>query len=258
MDLESALAGSTFQFYGRPIRQVWVAKDGYVSFAQDSPDPDGALQPGAFDRDIAHMGLPPPRLSVMAFWDSLSLRPFGVCYEIDGEAPHQQLRFTWESACLTPMCGTDDLNFTITLDETTQRVALNYDRMYAGNADGANGLNATVGLVDDATGCAVKDCVLATGLCAGSSTPCGYSQVFSNTIQSPQVPNMQFIPVVDPGPISAPAHGRYRTRYRSCKARSLRRASSSSGVRAVALPQRRTTSANAARAPVASPARSRR
>jgi hypothetical protein len=195
--LKDTLAASDFQFYGRPVRQVWVARNGYLSFAQDNPDPGGSILPGPFDLDITHVGAPPPRQSVMAFWDKLSLRSTGVCYEVDGNPGTQQLRVTWAGACLTTVCGSDDLNFTITLEETG-RVLISYGKMSANNTDRALGNMATVGLVNDATGCPATDCTLATGLCTDGRTPCGYSQVFSNMPQSPRIENRQFTPVVDP------------------------------------------------------------
>jgi hypothetical protein len=198
MELEDKLRGADFQFYGRPIRQIWVAKDGYLSFTQDNPDPDGHRLPGSLDLDIKHVGPPPPLQSVMAFWDTLSVRPMGVCYVLDGAAPYRQLRVTWAGACLTDTCTTDNLNFTITLEETSHRIVLTYGDMVAGNSAGAHGLYATVGLVDDPIGCPAEECSLATGLCKGSNTPCGYSQVFSDMIQPDKPPNMQFLPVVDP------------------------------------------------------------
>jgi hypothetical protein len=198
MNLEAALLGSDFQFYGRPIHQIWVAKDGYLSFTQDNPDPNHAALPGPFDRDIKHLGPPPPQQSVMAFWSSLSLSPAGICYALEGSPKHQQLRVTWTHACLTDVCISDNLNFTIMLEESSHRVVLTYGPMTAGNADGARGINATVGLVNDATGCPSEECALTTGLCKDGVTPCGYSQVFSNTLQESGVQNMQFVPIVDP------------------------------------------------------------
>jgi len=197
-DLEPALLASGFQFYGRPIHRIWVAKNGYIAFSQDNPDPNGVLLPGPLDRDIRHAGAAPPQQSVMVFWDMLTLHPTGVCYELDGAPKSQQLRVTWNGACLTTVCATDNLNFTITLEETTGRIALTYGTMAAGNPEGARGINATVGLVNDATGCPAEDCSLATGLCKDGVMSCGYSQVFSNTLQDPGAPNMQFVPVADP------------------------------------------------------------
>jgi hypothetical protein len=197
-ELEPALMSSDFQFYGRPVRQIWMSKDGYLSFGEDNPDPTGEIRPGPLDRDIRHLGVPPPRQSVMAFWDTLALRPTGVCYEIDGDPGNQQLRVTWGQACLTTECTSDNLNFTVLLDEHSHRVAILYGMMSASNADGASGINATVGIVDDATGCPSDQCVLATGLCKDGKTPCGYSQVFSQQLQKDGLRSQQFIPVVDP------------------------------------------------------------
>jgi hypothetical protein len=196
VDLELATAG--FEFYGRPVRQIWVSKDGYLSFTEDSPDPDGGRLPGPFDLDIIHAGAAPPRQSVMAFWDTLSLGPLGVCYEIDGDPGFRQLRVTWNHACLTTICTSDNLNFTIALDEHGHGVEITYGTMTASNMDGARGLTATAGLVNDATGCPADKCALDTGLCEGGRTPCGYSQVFSKRLQDPAPPSMQFTPVVDP------------------------------------------------------------
>jgi hypothetical protein len=193
--IEAELLARDFQFYGRKVGQVWVARDGYVSFAPDNPDPAHALVPGALDRDIRHAGAAPPVQSVMAFWDALALGSAGVCYVIDDTADQRQLLVTWTHACLTTPCVADNLNFTIALEEGTGRVVLTYGTMTAGNMDGARGINATVGLVDDASGCPADECVLATGLCRDGATPCGYSQVFSSTLQVPRLMGQQFTPV---------------------------------------------------------------
>jgi hypothetical protein len=194
--LEPQLASSGFRFYGQPIRRIWVAKDGYISFTQNSPDPGGVLIPGPLDRDITHMGEPPPLQSVMAFWDTLSLSAAGVCYDLEGAQNNQLLHLTWNHACLTSTCtATDNLTFTITLEEATQRVLLTYGNMTADNMERAHGATATVGVVKDAAGCPADECALGTGLCKDGATPCGYSQVFSSTYQDPIEPNMQFVPI---------------------------------------------------------------
>jgi len=201
MDLEKLLPSFGFQFYGRPLRQIWVSKDGYISFAQNSPDPNSVLVPGPLDLDIKNFGEPPPPQSVMAFWDTLTLSSNGVCYELEGPPMNQRLRVTWNHACVTQPCLLSDpmnnLNFTITLDESTQRVVLTYGTMVAGAVDRARGATATVGLANDTTGCAVEECALATGLCKDGVTPCGYSQVFSSTVQMSGVQNIQFTPIID-------------------------------------------------------------
>ena len=200
--LDDVLPGSGFQFYGRPIGKIWVSKDGYVSFTPDSPDPDGGLTPGPLDRNITGMGAAPPPQSVMVFWDTLSFRDAmnvavgKVCYVLEGSGDNRQFRLTWKHACVTQPCTpSDDLNFTVTLEERSHRVVLNYGDMKASNADRAQGINATVGLVHDAIGCPADECKLATGLCQDGVTPCGYSQAFTDTVQMPKVPDMQFVPI---------------------------------------------------------------
>jgi hypothetical protein len=196
-DLALALAGDHFQLYGRTIGQVWVAREGYVSFATANPDPAHTLQPGPLDRDIRHEGAAPPVHSVFAFWDALTLSPAGICYAIDGEPGHHVLRVSWPRACLMTPCTTDNLNFTIALEEDSGRVLVTYGAMSAGNMERAQGTTATVGIVDNANGCVVEECALATGLCKDGHTPCGYSQVFSNTAQPDGVRPVAFTPVID-------------------------------------------------------------
>lgn len=204
--LKNALDVSGFQFYGRPVRHVWVAKDGYISFATSNPEQDGAIAPGPFDRELTGRGVPPPPRSVMAFWDALSLRPEGVCYALDGNPGTQKLHVTWNGACLAQECPSngrnpavpnDSLNFTITLGEADGRVVLTYGTMFAGNDEAAHGLNATAGLVDGPIGCSAEQCVLNTGLCVDGATPCGYSQVFSRVRYDIVAPRMQFTPVIE-------------------------------------------------------------
>lgn len=195
-DLESVLPGFGFQFFGKPIHQIWVGRDGYISFGHDDPDPNGDIAPGPFDRGLRQIGPPPPPRSVFAFWDRLTLGADGVCYELEGQPTSQVLRVTWSHACVTDSCAPGNLNFTITLDESTQRVVLAYVPIVNGT-DQENGGSATVGLVDEAPGCTVDQCTFETGLCADGVTPCGYSQVFSNAVQANGVPNMQFVPVAE-------------------------------------------------------------
>ena len=198
LELGAVLPDLGFQFFGRPVHQIWVHRDGYISFSRDRPDPGGNLEPGPLDRDFARAGPPPPPRSVFAFWDRLSLRvPVGVCYDFRGDSGTHVLRLTWQHACLTEACTTDNLNFTITLDQASQTVMLAYGDMLAGSGDRARGATATVGLVGDAVRCAASECS-SDGLCADGVTPCGYTQLFSRTIQAAGVQNVLFAPIVDP------------------------------------------------------------
>lgn len=188
-----------FELYGQPVRQVWVHEDGYLAFTVDNPDANNDLDPGAFDRDLTGLGVPPPRLAVFAFWDALTLGPDGVCYSLEGQPGTQKLRVTWKGVCQTVTCSpTNNLNFTVVLDERTDRVSLTYGDMIGSNAERARGSTATTGIVDQADGCPVSECTYETGLCADGVTPCGYSQTFSNVPQDPGVANVQFDPIVDP------------------------------------------------------------
>jgi hypothetical protein len=191
--LEPLLPGFNFQFFGQPIHKIWVSRDGYISFQRDNPDPRYVLVPGAFDSGIKGVGAAPPPQSVMAFWDKLTLSPSGVCWEIEGAPGGQLIRVTWSHACLTQSCAQSaPLNFTITLDESLRRIVLSY--MVNSTGDRERGSTATVGLVDNATGCPAEQCSLDTGLCMGNNAPCGYSQVFTQRVQASGLKNYQFTP----------------------------------------------------------------
>lgn len=192
-----ALEAFAFRFYGRPVRQIWAHEDGYISFTTDNPDPGNDLNPGAFDRDLIGAGVPPPRQSVFPFWDTLTLGDQGVCYALEGTPGTQKLRVTWNRTCHTTTCTADNLSFTIVLDERTNRVAFTYGDMISTPPERAQGSTATSGIVDAAQGCPVASCTAATGLCADGTTPCGYTQLFSNAVQTPRVENVQFDPVVE-------------------------------------------------------------
>jgi hypothetical protein len=191
-DLHSVLPDFGFKFYGEPIHQIWVSRDGYISFGRDDPDPKGDLVPGPLDRNIEP--LPPPH-SVFVFWDTITLGADGICYDLEGPPKAQRLRVTWRQACLTSSCSPGNLDFTITLDESTQRVVVSY--AIANPTDADKGGHATVGIFDEARACPADQCKLDTGLCQDGVTPCGYSQVFSRMVQANGVPNMQFAPVVE-------------------------------------------------------------
>lgn len=195
----AALDSFGFEFYGEKVRQIWVHEDGYLAFTVDNPDANNDLDAGAFDRDLVGLGVPPPRQAVFAFWDALTLGPDGVCYALEGQPGTQKLRVTWKGTCQTVACSaTNNLNFTVVLDERTDRVSLTYGDMIGSNAERAQGSTATSGIVEAATGCPVSECTYETGLCADGTTPCGYSQTFSNLPQIPRVENVQFDPIIDP------------------------------------------------------------
>lgn len=192
---DAVLGNFGFRFYGQPVRQIWAHEDGYISFATDNPDARNDLDPGAFDRGLLGTGVPPPLRSIFAFWDTLTLSSNGVCYALEGTAPNQKLRVSWTGTCQTTMCSSDSLNFTIVLDERTQKISLTYGPMMAANMARAQGATATVGIVNDAKGCPVAKCTLATGLCDDGTTPCGYTQIFSKMTQSGGVQGVDFSPV---------------------------------------------------------------
>lgn len=193
----TALAGFTFDFYGRPIRQIWAHEDGYISFGPNNPDAMNDLDPGSFDRDLLGTGVPPPQQSVMVFWDGLTLGTSGVCYALEGAPGTQKLRVSWTRTCQVAACTSDNLNFSIVLDERTNRISLSYGEMTAGVVERAQGATATSGIVNAATGCPVSQCALATGLCSDGLTPCGYQQLFSKMPQLPRVADVGFEPVVE-------------------------------------------------------------
>src|SRR5258706_5010134 len=94
---------------------------------------DNNHDPGPFDRGLLKNGVPPPPQSAMIFWDQVNLGPMGVCFALEGQPGAQKLRVTWSHACQIQPCGTDSLNFTIVLDERTQRVSFTYGDMIASN-----------------------------------------------------------------------------------------------------------------------------
>jgi hypothetical protein len=69
--------------------------------------------------------------------------------------------------------------------------------MLAGSGDRARGATATVGLVGDAGPRAASECS-SEGCAPMASPPCGYTQVFSRTIQAAGGQNVLFAPSVDP------------------------------------------------------------
>lgn len=196
--LDALLPAFGFRFYGKPVHRIWASKNGYVSFGLENPDPDNTINPGPFDRDFRGEGAPPPQQSVLAFWDALTLRASGVCTSAargSGGSVPERLLITWKQACLTEgVCVSDDLNFTVTLNAKTQGIDIHYGNMSASAAERAKGSTATVGLVNQVAGCAVSECIYRTGLCEDGFTPCGYSQVFSETVQADGVRDIHFEP----------------------------------------------------------------
>lgn len=195
--LDDDLPGFGFQFYGRTVHRIWVHREGYMSFARENPDPLGDRVPAPLDSDLTGGGLPPPPRSIMAFWDKLKLGESSeICHALEGVPGNQLLRVTWSQVCLTAACTSDNVSFTITLDQASQGILLTYGDTISGSAR-ALGSEATVGLVDEAARCDALACDRDTGLCSDGATPCGYSQVFTRTAQSPEVADVLFLPVDD-------------------------------------------------------------
>jgi hypothetical protein len=190
---EAALNSFDFRFYGRPVRQIWAHEDGYISFTMNNPDPANDLDAGALDRDLTKTGVPPPPQSAMIFWDTLTLSTTGVCYALEGPAGSQKLRVTWRGTCDIVPCGSDNLNFTIILDEKNDRITFTYGDMISANPSKGQGLSATVGVVNKADGCPVAECNRASGVCS-DGRPCGYTQIFSNMSQGMHLPNYRLDP----------------------------------------------------------------
>lgn len=190
------LAGSGLRFYGRLVRHVWAHKNGFLSFGLTDSDVIEAAYPGPFDRALNELGAPPPVLSAMPFWDELTLPDTGICYSL----VNGKLSVTWAEACVTLPCkdsagkDTSDLNFTFEINQGGV-VTFAYGDMTPTSADRVEAADATIGLVlDAAQGCDSGACIAETGLCRGSDTPCGYSQVLSSTVTDLSHSSFSFTP----------------------------------------------------------------
>ena len=192
LPLDAELENGDFRFYGQLVRHVWVNTNGVVTFSEEAPggtNIDG-VSPGALDGIV-------PGPSIMGFWDDLETRANGVCYAIRGQAPVRTLTISWSNVCFKGCDPADDLNFSVELEEGTDRVKITYGDMIGASADRAGGLFATVGVIGLPSGASVgctPDACSTDGLCSDQSA-CGYTQAFSQLLQSSGVPFFIFDPI---------------------------------------------------------------
>jgi hypothetical protein len=180
--LTGALAGFDFRFYGRRIETIRVADDGYVSFGAEAPR---ALASRVAIGDLTAPGA--PEMSVVAFWEDLQVRPPGdVCVALLGPPGEATLWITWKNVCFGRACAaTDDLTFTVGLEERTNDVIIGFiDMASPTNPERAQGSMAAVGIRGPGpdTGCQASACD-ASGVCADGTTPCGFTQYFARAPQ---------------------------------------------------------------------------
>lgn len=170
-----------FRLYGEPVNQVWVTDDGYVSFGAQ---PSNAT----FDRVTNSEGITSPghpERAVLGFWDDLALSPDdgAVCAAMVSAGGRNTLWVSWTHACIAPCNPADDLNFSIGLEEETNRITIGFGRMESLQADRAAAAGAVVGVIGAAPlGCDAGQCS-AEGTCA-DGTPCGFTEVISRTRQT--------------------------------------------------------------------------
>ncbi len=184
----------SFRLFGERVQRVWVADDGYVAFGETAP---GATADAVSNQDgITSAGH--PQLAVMAFWEALEMPAAGrICAAMQDANGRKTLWVTWEHACLTPCDPGDDLNFSVGLEEDTNRVIVGLIDMQSTNQVGrAAGQEAVSGIIGAETpGCLAAECQ-ASGFCADGTTPCGFAVGFSRPMEAiPSPSTFVFDPV---------------------------------------------------------------
>lgn len=199
---EDALAGIlmndfSFRLFGERVQRVWVTDEGYLAFTEAAP---GATAEAVSNQDgITSAGH--PQFAVMAFWEALDLQPTTgrVCAAMQNTGGRNTLWVTWEHACLTPCAVGDDLNFSVGLEEDTNRVIVGFLEMQSNVSPArAAGQEAVVGIMgDESPACVASQCQ-ANGFCADGTTPCGYAVAFSRVMQTATWPaTFVFDPVAE-------------------------------------------------------------
>ncbi|MEM9191122.1 MAG: hypothetical protein AAGF12_18210 [Myxococcota bacterium] len=196
MAINDAATPFRFSFYGEQIQTIWVGDNGYLGLGTAAPNSIVPIQPG----EVTKTGAPAP--GVMGFWDRLETRADGVCVLLQDSVSPRRLIFTWKNACFSPCDPGDNLNFSISLTEQTNKIDVAFGDMISADATRAQGSFATVGIRGpDVPACTVEECS-AMGVCASGANmgmPCGFTQIFSNTAQTMGLPSYEFSPIVDTG-----------------------------------------------------------
>lgn len=147
-----------FTFCRNTYTTVTLSTNGYISFEQIGTSPANAAIPS----------IVPPNNIMAPWWDDLQVSDFGgaanasISYSIDGASPLRVITIQYKSVAGASDSASDrhDLNFQVTLHETTNRFEFRYG---AGSASGAPpALSASAG-IEGADGMA--------GLVALSGTP---------------------------------------------------------------------------------------
>jgi hypothetical protein len=178
----AALETFDFQFYNEPIRRLWLADDGFMTFGENAVE-------ATLDRVTNTEGLPSlggPRFGVAAMWDNLEFRAnTRLCSVIIGaDTPETAVLWTtWRNICLAPACPTtDNFEFSVGLEAFTNRVIVGFETATSvAEPDRAAGALAVVGVADNFTtpGCDADEEV--NGLCT-DGTPAGYTHAHNREL----------------------------------------------------------------------------
>lgn len=121
----------SFPFYGATQTEYWFSSNGVLGFGADAtPTPSfGCPLP----TDTVKSGL------IFALAMDLETRGAGVCATTVGTAPNRKLVVTWKDA-LRRGAPLDHLTFSVVLEETTQRIHLEYGALSYDGADAVVGV----------------------------------------------------------------------------------------------------------------------
>src|SRR5262249_9577803 len=152
------------------VGKLWISDNGYLDFSDEAP--------GLQHLESQRLDVSGPRPSVAPFWDNLQPRS-GLCVAAETASVPKRLFITWYFMCFEKAGGCDaedDLNFTVALEEGSNKIIFTYGTMRGTPRERAMGSLATIGIADTRTvpRCEATACDL-EGLCT-KDVACGYNQ----------------------------------------------------------------------------------
>jgi len=129
----------TFRFYATSTTTFFASSNGVLGFGLPNTSYTNSCLPGTLFN------------AILPFWDDLYVEVGPVCTATTGSAPNRRQVISWTA--VRPFLDTGNMNFMVSLFETSNIVEIAYGTMTSGVAGRAQGNSATVGVVN-ATGSA--------------------------------------------------------------------------------------------------------
>lgn len=160
-----------FDFYGQPVRQVSLSKNGYLAMGTSGTDT-------AVNLGLPHNNTFAPAALIAPWWDSVggTSTPTQFLWKVSGVTPSREVTFEWRDLALPST--TSRVRMQVTLFESTGVIRFTYGTALPGTVSGSVGIQRALG-----DGLAALSCA-STGSCTQASWPASQFIEFTPRFQT--------------------------------------------------------------------------